>query len=277
MEFSMSLAADHSLHTLCCESAVFISDLHLSDETPYLLEKFQHFCEKINPLNTQYLIVLGDLFEAYCGDDDRSPIIIAVETVFLALHSRGVRVAFMPGNRDFMVGQHFIQRCHLELLASPCVLKQYQHNNTYNNVLLAHGDEWCTLDIQYQQFRSTSRQVQWQMSFLAQPLHLRQAQVKAYRVNAKAHISCEKNSKQSVQSVDIMDVEDNTVLAAATLHNCHVILHGHTHKPGIRQLNDKYDGAVSKYVLGDWDEHNQYSIVYAVLLAKVNLQLCVFL
>lgn len=273
----MTLVADHRHHILCCESAVFISDLHLSDETPFLLEKFQRFCEIINPLNTQYLIILGDLFEAYCGDDDCSPIIIAVETVFLALHSRGIHVAFMPGNRDFMVGQHFIQRCHLKLLTSPCVLTQYQHNNIYNSILLAHGDEWCTLDIQYQHFRSISRQVQWQIHFLAQPLHTRQAQVKAYRLNAKVHISCEKNSKQSVQSVDIMDVEDSTVLTAATTYSCHTVLHGHTHKPGIRQLNDKCDWPVSKYVLGDWDEHNQYPTIYAVLPVKANLQLCVFL
>jgi UDP-2,3-diacylglucosamine hydrolase len=273
----MTLVAEHSLHTLCCESAIFISDLQLSDETPRLLEKFQEFCEVIDPSSTQYLIILGDLFEAYCGDDDRSSIIVAVETVFLALHSRGVRVAFMPGNRDFMVGQAFIQRCYLKLLVSPCVLKQRQHNNIYNNILLAHGDEWCTLDTEYQHFRSTSRQAKWQMSFLAQPLYIRQAQVKAYRTNAKAHISCEKNSKQAAQSVDIMDVEDSTVLAAAVVYHCHTVLHGHTHKPSVRQLNDKYNWSVSKYVLGDWDEHNQYPTIYAVLSVKANLQLCVFL
>lgn len=257
----------NGLQHLYCESAVFIADLHLSQDTPCLLSTFQQFCRQINPLNTQYLIILGDLFEAYCGDDDRNIAIDTVEMELLILHQRGVKVAFMPGNRDFLINTAFINRCHLIYLNSPCVL----HPKNNQAILLAHGDEWCTLDIAYQAFRLMSRQETWQVHFLSQSLPVRQNQVQHYREQSKINYlnTCS-------QSIKIMDVEEKTVLSAAITYRCHIILHGHTHKPGVKQLNTEHNKAVLKYVLGDWSENKQYPIVYGVLSKDSNLELSIF-
>ncbi len=228
-------SAEHSLNTLSCDSAVFISDLHVSDQTPQLLERFEEFCRFVD---TQWLIVMGDLFEGYCGDDDRSACNVAVETAFLALHQRGVQVALMHGNRDFMIGTAFVQRCYAVLLSDHCVLN--------GKLLLSHGDIWCTLDTGYQTFRAASRGSAWQAGFLAQPLVSRQAQIQAYRSQSKA-AQMDITSNQT-------DVVDSEVVRSAAALGCNTVLHGHTHRPSDRMLTLDGQAPVRKVVLGDWDE-----------------------
>jgi UDP-2,3-diacylglucosamine hydrolase len=229
----MTPAADHSLSALSCESAVFISDLHLSDQTPDLLTRFEQHCSAIKAQN---LFVMGDLFEGYCGDDDRSASIHRVEQAFVELHGRGVRVALMHGNRDFMIGQRFAQRCHAVLLDDPCVLN--------GALLLSHGDRWCTRDKGYQVFRAASREPAWQATFLAQTLASRQAQIQAYRAQSKS-------AQMDVSNADT-DVVDEVVIEAALAHGCITVLHGHTHRPSERSLNAG-SGTIRKLVLGDWE------------------------
>ncbi len=235
-------AAEHRLNTLSCVSAVFISDLHLSEQTPQLIARFEQFCGAVD---SQWLVVMGDLFEGYCGDDDRSACIGSVERAFITLHHRGVRVALMHGNRDFIIGQAFAQRCHAVLLNDPCVLN--------SSILLSHGDVWCTLDIGYQVFRTTSRVPAWQTNFLSQPLSLRQAQIQAYRAQSKA-------AQMDVSSshTDVLDAE---VLRSAAALNCSTVLHGHTHRPSDRQLESVGQTPVRKVVLGDWDEQSNAAVV----------------
>jgi UDP-2,3-diacylglucosamine hydrolase len=229
----MNPAADHSLSTLSCESAVFISDLHLSDQTPQLIDRFGQLCCAVT---AQWLIVLGDLFEGYCGDDDRSACIHAVEQAFLALHQRGVRVAVMHGNRDFMMGSSFAKRCHAVLLNDACVFN--------DDLLLSHGDRWCTLDTGYQAWRATSRQPEWQAGFLAQSLNTRQAQIQAYRAQSKA-------AQMDVNNANT-DVVDAVVGQEALRFHCATVLHGHTHRPSDRTI--KHQGyTFRKVVLGDWE------------------------
>lgn len=225
--------AEHSLSQLSCGSAVFISDLHLSDVTPLLTARFESFCHTVQ---SEWLIIMGDLFEGYCGDDDRSACIAVVESTLVTLHQRGVRVALMHGNRDFMMGHGFAKRCHAVLLNDPCVL-----NGT---VLLSHGDGWCTLDTAYQAFRSASRDPAWQQRWLDMPLTARQAQIQAYRNQSKA--------AQMDASSHTTDVVDDVVLQAAHNLACTVVLHGHTHRPGDRMLKSGALPAIRKLVLGDW-------------------------
>jgi UDP-2,3-diacylglucosamine hydrolase len=188
---------------------------------------------------------MGDLFEGYCGDDDCSACIVAVEQAFVALHRRGVRVALMHGNRDFMIGQAFAQRCHAVLLDEPCVFN--------NGLLLSHGDAWCTLDTAYQVWRATSRAPAWQAGFLAQPLTTRQVQIQAYRSQSKA-------AQMDVSSIKT-DVVDAAVVASAAIHGCTTVLHGHTHRPSDRQLQG--ETKIRKVVLGDWDEQGSAPVVCA--------------
>ncbi len=242
--------ADHSLSALSCESAVFISDLHLSDQTPGLLAMFEQFCGE---LTAQWLIVMGDLFEGYCGDDDRSDCIDRVEHAFVALHRRGVRVALMHGNRDFMIAAGLAQRCHAVLLADPCVL-----NGT---LLLSHGDRWCTRDTGYQAFRAASRAPAWQAAFLAQPLATRQAQIQAYRAQSKS-------AQMDIHNADT-DVVDEVVCQAAQQLGCTTVLHGHTHRPSDRNVSHHGYG-VRKLVLGDW-EVNQAAVTAQLANGQLRL------
>lgn len=227
--------AEHSLSTLSCDSAVFISDLHLSNHTPQLIKRFERFCSGIN---AQWLIVLGDLFEGYSGDDDRSECIAAVDAAFAGLHRRGVRVAIMHGNRDFLMGHGFTTRNHAVLLNDPCILNE--------SILLSHGDRWCTLDTGYQAWRKTSRSLEWQNNFLLQSLAIRQAQIQAYRAQSKA-------AQMDVLS-STTDVVDRDVLLEANELECSTVLHGHTHRPSDRLLHTDAKRDVRKVVLGDWDE-----------------------
>lgn len=236
----MMRTAEQHLSQLSVVSAVFVSDLHLSDQTPQLIARFEGFCSQVQ---TEWLVVMGDLFEGYCGDDDHSRCIDAVERAFLALRQRGVRVALMHGNRDFIIGQAFAQRCDAVLLNDPCVLN--------NKVLLSHGDGWCTLDTGYQAFRTASRVPAWQAEFLAQPLSTRQAQIQAYRAQSKA-------AQMDISSINT-DVVDATVVASASAHLCTTVLHGHTHRPSDRLL----EGDVRKVVLGDWDEQGNAPVICA--------------
>jgi UDP-2,3-diacylglucosamine hydrolase len=236
--------------TVSCDSAMFISDLHLSDQTPRLIAQFERFCAAVH---SQWLIVMGDLFEGYCGDDDHSACIAAVDKAFLALHQRGVRVALMHGNRDFIIGQGFAQRCHVTVLDDPCVLLV---TGSEQRILLSHGDRWCTLDVGYQSFRATSRVPSWQAAFLSQPLATRQAQIQAYRAQSKA-------AQMDVNNANT-DVVDAAVLEEALRLNCATVLHGHTHRPSERLLSATKH-AVRKLVLGDWDEgayQNAYQGAY---------------
>jgi UDP-2,3-diacylglucosamine hydrolase len=261
----MQAAVEHSLNFLRCDSAVVVSDLHLGADTPQLLEQFQTFCLQLTPEQTQVFIVLGDLFEAYCGDDDRSDYIVAVENTFLALHARGIQVAFMHGNRDFLIKTTFTQRCRVQMLQDPCVLQHPVKGNT----LLSHGDAWCVLDEPYQAFRRLSRTMDWQSQFLAQPLLMRQAQVKSHRQHAKLPY-------QSATHNPMMDVVDTVMIDAAEYYQCTSIVHGHTHKPNVRLIDvvrPEFSAPLIQYVLSDWDEALCRPISYAKLSFAGDLRL----
>ena len=128
-------------------SILFISDLHLSPERPELTRLAVDFLQN-NTQDTSSLYILGDLFNTWLGDD----VIPAEFSAFIEqlrqLKQQGVNVFLMVGNRDFMLGQDFAQRCGAQLLTDPVVI-------TLNKkpVLLMHGDSLCTDDLAYQRYR----------------------------------------------------------------------------------------------------------------------------
>ena len=225
------------LSQLRLSSAVFVSDIHLSEDTPLLLTQWRLFCAKLDPAQTEWLIILGDLFEGYCGDDDNSPIVLAIEAVLLDLHTRGIRVAFMHGNRDFVLGAAFAARNHVTLLADPCVLN--------NHIVLSHGDRYCTLDTGYQAFRAQSRVPAWQAAFLSQPLRTRLAQIQAYRQQSK---DVQFKAAQMDVSNALTDAVPTEFMREAAELGCDTVLHGHTHRP----CDERLSPSLRRIVLGDW-------------------------
>ncbi|HEX7029203.1 MAG TPA: UDP-2,3-diacylglucosamine diphosphatase [Gammaproteobacteria bacterium] len=218
---------------------LFISDLHLDAARPHATELFLAFLRE-NTNDTDALYILGDLFEAWLGDDDPDPHHARVQDAMRALTDTGVAGFFMHGNRDFLVGERFAARTGFTLLDDPAVIDLFGQRT-----LLMHGDTLCTDDVNYQKVRTMFRDPDWQREFLAQPLEARQAFANSARAESKA--------AQAGLAMDIMDVNRDAVDAAFLEHGLARLIHGHTHRPGVQTylLEGK---PRQRIVLGDWYE-----------------------
>ena len=218
-------------------STLFISDLHLSAERPAITGLF------INFLNTQArqaraLYILGDLFEAWLGDDLILPEYQDAIAAIKHLTDSGVPVYIMYGNRDFLMRDSFEKMTGAVLLADECIIDLYGVPT-----LLLHGDTLCTDDIKYQQFRQMVRNPQWQDELLAKSPEERLALAKHYREMSQVETAGKEN--------EIMDVNQHAVQTA--MHNANVLqlIHGHTHRPDTHMF-DLNGQTVKRIVLGDW-------------------------
>lgn len=219
-------------------STLLISDLHLSPAAPATTARFLRFLA--GPAQSaKNLTILGDLFDAWAGDDDLAdPFNTGIVTALRRLSDSGVAVAFMAGNRDFLIGNDFAASAGLTLLPDP-----YRCHIAGTPTLLTHGDQLCTDDIDYQRFRSEVHSPAWRTRFLARPLAERKAAVAALRASSEA----EKKSK----SLTIMDVNASAVATKLKEYGVHHLIHGHTHHQGLHTGNPA-DAACQRWVLGDW-------------------------
>ena len=160
---------------------LFISDLHLSEDSLNTRKYFHRFIKKIAP-QAEALYILGDLFEYWAGDDDlRSPFHAEITDALKTLSAQGVHIFIMHGNRDFLMDKQLAKACNATLLADPTLLELYG-----TPTLLTHGDALCTDDIAYQAFRRQVRNTTWQQQFLAQPLANRKAQIEQVRAKSES-------------------------------------------------------------------------------------------
>lgn len=218
---------------------LFISDLHLDASRPQATELFLDFLRR-NAGRADALYILGDLFEAWIGDDDADPHHARVQDGMRAFVDDGTAGFFMHGNRDFLIGERFAARTGFTLLEDPTVIDLFGWPT-----LLMHGDTLCTDDTGYQEFRRMVRNAAWQKNFLDQPLAARQA----FAVKARA----ESKAAQAGLAMDIMDVNRDAVDEAFREHGLARLIHGHTHRPGVHTY--LLDGrARQRIVLGDWYE-----------------------
>jgi UDP-2,3-diacylglucosamine hydrolase len=228
-------------------SLALISDLHLWDEAdalhdgPATIAAFAQFTKALaRREDCAALIVLGDLFEVWIGDDaPLSDASSAVIHAFKALHAAGKRVYVMHGNRDFLLGAHFAQQSHCTLWPDVVALRYGAHR-----IALVHGDAQCTDDLPYQQFRRMVRHAPWQADFLRKPLAERQAMAKAIR----------SESEHNKQQQGYTDVNAQAALALMHATQCPTLIHGHTHegKSHPRQGMAQWPDAV-RHVTQDWD------------------------
>jgi len=190
----------------------------------------QHACQ------ARQLYLLGDIFEYWAGDDDLdSPFVKTIVAALRQLSSKGVELFWMAGNRDFLVGSGFAQATGATLLPDPFLL-----NAAGSSYLLSHGDQLCTDDAAYQQFRSMVRQPAWQAAFLARPLPERKSMIEHMRNQSREH--------QQRQSAVIMDVNPESVAQFLIHNNAQILIHGHTHRPALHRVDDTL-----RFVLSDWD------------------------
>ena len=220
-------------------TTLFISDLHLEGGRPEIGRQFTEFLTG-EAVSAEALYILGDLFEYWVGDDDPNPHYAEMKNAIRGLCDRGVPVYFMHGNRDFMIGDDFAAETGVTLLDDPQSVTLYG-----TSVLLSHGDALCTDDTNYQQMRAMTRNPEWQAMMRAKPLAERVAIAKQAREQSAAY-------NASVDE-DIMDVNQGAVVAAITEHEVDVLLHGHTHRPAVHEV-ELADRNATRIVLGDWYE-----------------------
>lgn len=225
-------------------TTLFISDLHLDTQRPDIIREFIDLLDQAK-ISATGLYILGDFVEYWIGDDDPDH---GLEDAFDKLNelAQSLPVYLMHGNRDFLIGKEFVNRYRLSLLPDPAVIDLYGER-----ALLMHGDTLCTDDVEYQAFRKMVREPEWQTGFLAKPLAERRAIV----------INLRKTSKEATEDKpeDIMDVNQPAVEQAMREHNVRLLIHGHTHRPGVH--NFVLDGQpATRIVLGDW--YQQSSVLY---------------
>lgn len=220
-------------------TTLFISDLHLEESRPDIGAQFLEFIEN-EARDAEALYILGDLFEAWVGDDDPNPHYADCKVALRELVNYGTPVYFMHGNRDFMVGDLFAEETGVTILEDPTMLEMY---GTY--VLLSHGDALCTDDVEYQQVRRMTRAPEWQSVMLAKPLEERIAFARQAREQSMAH--------GEDADMSIMDVNEDAVLELLQESGAEILLHGHTHRPDVHDI-DLGDRDAQRIVLGDWYE-----------------------
>lgn len=217
-------------------TTLFISDLHLDGSRPAVTRLFFSFLEG-EARSADALYILGDLFEAWIGDDDDDAHHQAV-LARLQDFSLAVPLAIMHGNRDFLLGERFARTTGCRLMDEAEVVDLYG-----TPTLLVHGDQLCTDDADYQRFRTLSRDPEWQQGMLAKPLAERRAIARQARDRSTI--------ENSMKSDAIMDVNADAVADALRAHGVRRMIHGHTHRPAVHEFD--LDGApVTRIVLGDW-------------------------
>ncbi len=220
------------------QHSLFISDLHLSSKTLTLRKRFFEFLE--GPAReAESLYILGDLFESWIGDDDlESTFNQKIVHALKQLTDSGTALFFMHGNRDFLIGNDFAKATGATLITDPTDVLLYGVRT-----ILTHGDQLCTDDVDYQQWRKQVRSPQWQKQVLALPIEQR-------RKMAQDATSMSTDAKKK-KTMEIMDVSAQAVMELIRKNDYPRIIHGHTHRPA-RHVYHIDDHKCERWVLTDW-------------------------
>lgn len=225
---------------------LFISDLHLDKQRNDISENFSQFIKHClqQQENIAAVYILGDLFDFWFGDDASIPLYQDIIQHLKRLPSAGISLFIMHGNRDFLIGKAFENETGGQLIDDPYRLKICNED-----VLLAHGDQLCTDDIEYQQFKKLVRDPQTIKDYLSKPLAERMAIANSIRAESK------KSGQQ--KSIGIMDVNQQAVNSLMSEYNISTLIHGHTHRPAVHRFK-LGERPVKRYVLSDWDKQASF-------------------
>jgi len=217
---------------------LFISDLHLCAERPEINAAFFQFLQS-SAAEAEALYILGDLFEAWIGDDDPAALSRQVIRALRALTDGGTRLYFLHGNRDFAIGKRFAQETGAILLQDHALVSLGNEQ-----ALILHGDTLCTDDVAYQKFRRRIRNPLLLSLMRRLPLKTRQnIGIKGRERSMAAN---------SNKSASIMDVTPASVTALMAEYGVATMIHGHTHRPCCHELVLDDGTAARRIVLGDW-------------------------
>ena len=110
----------------------FISDLHLDGSTP---RAFAAWASHLRHTRADAVFILGDLFDVWVGDDIGKRDFEARCLEVLSEAARHRTIAFMAGNRDFLVGNALLQSLGVQRLHDPTLLVAFGPR-----LLVSHGD-----------------------------------------------------------------------------------------------------------------------------------------
>lgn len=225
-------------------STLFIADLHLSENEPAITAGFLNFLRQ-EYSEAEALYILGDLFEAWIGDDDPNPLHHNVAQALKQFSSTGIPCYFIHGNRDFLLGQRFAAESGLTLLPQEYLIDLYGIKT-----LLLHGDTLCTDDLGYQRFRRWVHNPLIQKIFLSLPLYMRLRIANRMRANSR--------QANTTKSELMMDVNPLAVASTLKFYGAHRLIHGHTHRPAIHEM--RIEGQETcRVVMGAW--HDKGSVL----------------
>jgi len=216
---------------------LLISDLHLSPTDSRNVRRFFGFLER-EAKTAEALYILGDLFDAWIGDDNETSPIPEIKGALRKLSDGGCRVFVMHGNRDFLIGPRFATETGCSLLEDPTILEL---NGTAT--LLMHGDLLCTDDVEYQKARLFLRDPAFIEEFVSKPIPERAALAAEYRRRS--------GEATSTKASDIMDVNQQAVEQYMRQYGVLQLIHGHTHRPAIHEFQLSGTPA-RRIVLADW-------------------------
>jgi UDP-2,3-diacylglucosamine hydrolase len=223
------------------DDILFISDLHLALEKTEITQRFLNFLRD-RARSAQALYILGDLFDAWIGDDDNTPPNKIVKQALKQLADSGTAIFLLQGNRDFLLGADFCRQSGVTLLDEYAVIELQGQA-----ILLTHGDLLCSDDLPYQAFRVKAHSREWQHYVLSKPLFIRLLAARWYRFRSFFH--------KRHKTQEIMDVNQQTVLEAMQKYRCFTLIHGHTHRPACHEF--QFAGQPAKrLVLADWKKHS---------------------
>tara|TARA_B100001057_G_scaffold301233_1_gene301430 strand:+ start:2235 stop:2945 length:711 start_codon:yes stop_codon:yes gene_type:complete len=213
----------------------FISDIHLSEDSPHLTNAFKEFLNESKESCT-HLFILGDLFEIWIGDDHESSFNLDIKKTLMDFTSHGPKTYLMHGNRDFLIGESFASEVGISILSDPHTL-----NINGMKTILSHGDFLCTDDVEYIEFRNKVRSGKWKKNFLSKSIDERNQIANTLRSDSR--------NATSAKSLEITDANLETVNSFIQENKPDVFIHGHTHRPKIHEHD-----STKRVVLGDWDK-----------------------
>ena len=222
------------------QDILFISDLHISLEKPDITRRFLAFLTDRAP-QAAGVYILGDLFDAWIGDDDPTPPNNTIRKHLKQLTGMGIPVYLQQGNRDFLLGKQFCEDTGVTLIDDYTVIDLHG-----TPTLLTHGDLLCTDDLPYQAFRTQSHSLKWQQAVLSKPLFLRLLAARWYRIRSYFH--------KRKKSHEIMDVNQNTVINVMLERGCLRLIHGHTHRPAVHSFKIG-EQVAQRFVLAAWGKN----------------------
>ena len=211
----------------------FISDLHLSENMPSVTEGFFNFLKNASH-ELSHLYILGDLFEAWIGDDDNSELAINVMQNINNASQNGLEIFFIHGNRDFLCGQDFARKSNLKMLPDPFFMNFFDLK-----IALSHGDDFCTNDLKYIEFKKEVRSKKWQDEFLGKSLD--------ERLKIASNMRDVSQTSNYDKDISIMDVTSKAIDQFFEKHHIDLLIHGHTHRPKTHHTDTG-----TRVVLCDW-------------------------